>query len=41
MRGLDNITNSMAMNLRKLQELVMDGKSGMLQSKELQRVGDD
>ena len=31
----------MAMNLSKLQELVMDGKSGVLQSVELQRVGDD
>ena len=34
----DGITDSMDMNLGKLQELVMEGRPGMLQSMELQRV---
>ena len=41
MRWLDNITDSMDMNLSKLQETLKEGKPGMLQSMELQRVGRD
>ena len=38
MRWLNGITDSMAMSLGQLQELVMDRKSGMLQSMGSQRV---
>ena len=40
-RGLDGITDLMAMSLSKLWELVMDGKPGVLQSMGSQRVGHD
>ena len=39
MKWLDDITNSMDMSLSKLWELVMDRKSGVLQSMGSQRVG--
>ena len=38
---LDDITDSMDMNLSKLQEMVRDGKPGMLQSMGSQKVGHD
>ena len=41
MRWLYGITNSMDMNLGKLQEMVRDRKSGMLQSLGSRRVGHD
>ena len=41
MRWLDGITDSMTMNLCKLQEFVKEGKPGVLQSMGLQRVGHD
>ena len=39
MRCLDSITDLMDMSLTKLWDLVMDRESGVLQSMELQRVG--
>ena len=41
MRWLDGITDSMAMSLSKLRELVTDGERGVLQSMGSQRVGHD
>ena len=38
MRELDSITNSMDMNLGKVQEILKDREIGVLQSKGLQRV---
>ena len=38
MRWLDDITDLMDMSLSKLQEVVMTGKAGMLQSMGSQRV---
>ena len=39
MRCLDSITDLTDMSLTKLWDLVMDRESGVLQSMELQRVG--
>ena len=41
MRWLDDITDSMDMNLSKLQDIVKDREAGMLQSMGSQRVGHD
>ena len=38
MRWLESITDSMDMNLSKFREIVKDGKPGVLQSMESQRV---
>ena len=41
MRWLDGITDAMNMNLGKLQEMVSEGRPGMLQSMGSQRVRHD
>ena len=40
-RWLDSITDSMEMNLSKLQEIIEDSEPGVLKSKGLKRVGHD
>ena len=40
MRLLDSITDSMHMSLSKLQELVMEGKPGVLQSMDVAKESD-
>ena len=39
MRWLDGITDAMDMNLAKLEDMVREGRPGMLQSMGSQRVG--
>ena len=41
MRWLDGITDAMDMNLAKLENMVREGRTGMLQSMGSQRVGHD
>ena len=41
MRQLDGITDSIDMSLNKRQEIVKEGKPGMMQSMRVQRVGHD
>ena len=41
MRWLDSVTDSVDMNLSKLQKIMMTGEPGMLQSRGLQRIGHD
>ena len=41
MRWLDGITSAMDMNFGKLQEMVREGRPGVLQSTGSQRVGRD
>ena len=41
MRWLDSVTDSVDMNLSKLQEMMKTGEPGMLQSMGLQRIRHD